>query len=250
MVQPKFIIIIFLIVLFAYMISINDDETETVNKIEIKGESPVVENMYALENLPEFRGPKKIEITNLQTITPQVFLRYKSICNHLENDGRKIRHNSIRFLDNVAIINGFRYGLSCLEWHKSIMNWYGQEVGLELRIVHSLVEKNKTIIFIIPLSLVDIKRENFVELSYNKNKENIPTLNSLITKSEQVPCYICCDPNTGPIVSANLKQIEPIILNQPFFYKYDMSDSITYYILKPQPYDRYIGLNIRSKLVG
>ena len=215
-----------------------------------KKENKNLEKMFPLEDLGKLRMPKKIEITKLKKVKPQIFLRYYENSNHLYNDGRKIWQPTLKYLKNRAIIDGFRYGLSCLEWEKSILTWNGAEVGLEFHVVHSLVEKNKTIMFVFPLSLVDLRRENFVELSFLKQESNVSTINSLLTKTDQIPSYVCCDPNPGPLINFNLCPVANTILAQKFFYQYDMSPDLTYYISTPQPFDRYIGLNIRSKLVG
>ena len=208
------------------------------------------ENMMPISSLEKLNYPKKVEITSLTKTYPQVFLRYGNNNNHIVNDGRSIWQNMVRYLNNRAIICGYRYGLSRIEWHKSVLTWKNQEVGLELHMVHNLVESNKTVSFVIPLSLVDIRRESFVDLGYNNQKSDVATVNSLITKCEQIPSYFCCTPNTGPIVNFNLCPVANIILKQTFYYKYEIGPRTTWYITEPQPFDRYIGLNIMSKLVG
>ena len=208
------------------------------------------ENMMPIEGLGKLKTPKKAEITSLTKSYPQVFLRYGNNNNHLNNDGRVIWQNMVRYLDNRAIICGYRYGLARIEWHKSVLTWKNQEVGLELHLVHTLVESKETVIFVIPLSLVDMRREAFVDLSYYTQKTDVSTLNSLITKCEQIPSYFCCTPNTGPMINFNLCPVANVILQQKFFYKLDMGDRTTWYITDPQPFDRYIGVDIRNKLVG
>ena len=208
------------------------------------------EDMMSLEGLKKLNYPKKLEITDIPKSYPQLFIRYGNNNNHLFNDGRTIWQNMVRHIDNRIQICGYRYGLSRIEWHKSILTWKNQKVGLELHIVNSLVERNKTVTFIVPLSLVDIRREGFADLGYNNQKTDVSTLNSLITKTEQIPSYTCCTPNSGPMVNFNLSNIANFILKQKFFYKYDMSPSNTWYITEPEPFDRYIGLNIINKLVG
>jgi len=232
-----------LLFLIVYKLCINEIKVE-------KKPSKKIEKMFPLENIKKLRMPKKIEITNLERITKEIFLRYSSNNNYIYNDGRKIWQGCLKALKNRAIINGFRYGLSRLEWHKSILTWDGKEVGLELHAIHHLVEKDKTIIFVFPLSLVDLKMEHFVELSFNTQPTNESTLNALITKTDQIPSYICCDPVTGPLVNFNLCPVANVILQQKYFYKYEMNENTTWLISKPQLYSRYIGLNIRSKLVG
>ena len=208
------------------------------------------EDMMPVEGLEKMNYPKKLEITNLQKTYPQLFFRYGNNNNHLINDGRSIWQNMIRYINNRVIICGYRYGLSRIEWQKSVLNWKNQEVGLELHLVNTLVESNKTVTFVIPLSLVDIRREGFVDLGYNNQQTDVPTLNPLITKCEQVPSYFCCTPNTGPMVNFNLCPVANLLLKQKYFYKYEMSSRSTWYVTEPEPFDRYIGLDIMNKLVG
>jgi hypothetical protein len=241
------VILCLILVLFVYKMY-QCKEVEIKKLVTEKGKN--VEKMFPLGNLKKLKLPKKIEVTNLEKVSPEIFLRYSNNNNYIYNDGRRIFQNCLKYLKNRAIIDGFRYGLSRLEWHKSILTWDGKEVGLELHVIHHLVEKDKTIVFVFPLSLVDIKMEYFVELSFNTQETDESTLISLITKVDQVPSYICCDPIAGPLINFNLCPVANVILQEKYFYKYEINEHVTWLISRPQPYSRYIGLNIRSKLVG
>lgn len=208
------------------------------------------ENMMSLSLLDKLDIPKKMEITSQEQVCLELFFRYGNNNNHLYNDGRAVWQSTIKFLENRVIINGVRYGLSRLEWHKSILSWQGKDVGLELHLVHSMTENGNTIVFVIPLSLVDMRRESFVDLGHSNQQTDVSTVNALITKVDQVPSYVCCSPNQGHMVNFNLCPIANLLLQQKKFYKKVMSNTVTWLITEPQPYDRYIGLNIRSKLVG
>ena len=241
------VILCLVLVLFVYkMFECNETE---ITKVSNKKEKNI-EKMYPLENLKKLSSPKKIEVTSLEKVSPEIFLRYSYNNNYIYNDGRRIFQNCLKFLKNRALIDGYRYGLGRLEWHKSILTWDGKEVGLEFQVIHHLVEKDQTIIFVFPLSLVDIKMEYFVELSFNTQETDESTLNALLTKTDQIPSYICCDPNPGPLMNFNLCPVANVILSQKYFYKYEINDHVTWLISRPQPYSRYIGLNIRNKLVG
>ena len=170
--------------------------------------------------------------------------------NYIINDGRRVYQGCTRYLENTAIIDGYRFGLVRIEWHKSVLTWKGIKVGLELHIVHSDVESNQVITFVFPLSLVDLRKEFFTDLSYHNQPTDVATLNSLLTRIDQIPAYYCCTPNQGAMVNFNLCPIANLILIQKYFYEYKMSQNITWFIAQPQMFDRTIGLNIRSKLVG
>jgi hypothetical protein len=208
------------------------------------------ENMMSLSLLDKLELPKKMEITSQEPVCLEMFFRYGNNNNHLYNDGRAIWQSTIKFLENRVIINGERYGLSRLEWHKSVLSWQDKDVGLELHLVHSMVEVGNTIVFVIPLSLVDMRRESFVDLGHSNQPTDVSTINSLITKVDQIPSYVCCSPNQGHMVNFNLCPVANLLLQQKKFYKKEMSNTVTWFITEPQPFDRYIGLNIRSKLVG
>tara|TARA_E500000178_G_scaffold343763_1_gene391012 strand:- start:45 stop:818 length:774 start_codon:yes stop_codon:yes gene_type:complete len=252
--NKNIILIIIILIIVGYRI-FEYKKDERIQKQIIKyGEEyfndKLTEGMLPVSALDKLRTPKKLEITALKTFNPQIFLRYGNNNNHLYNDGRSVWQNMVRHLENRAIICGKRYGLSRLEWHKSVLTWNNQEVGLELHIVHSCVENKDTIIFVIPLSLVDLRTEGFTELSYNTQSTDVATVNALITKCDQVPAYFCCSPNVGPMVNFNLCPVANVILKQKKFYQYQMSNTTKWLITEPEAFDRNIGLNIRSKLVG
>lgn len=211
--------------------------------------SPKKETMFSLKNLKKLRLPKKLDITLLEKVPLELFFRYGDSTNHFYNDGRTIYQECIKLLNNRVIINGYRFGLSKIDFTKSILSWYGQKVGLELRLTHQSVQSQQVNVFIIPLSLVDLRKETFVDFNKTKKKSD-KKLNTIITKIEQVPSYRCCTANQGPLVNVNLCPVATLLLRQQYFFKYQMSDNITYYITKPQEFDRLIGLNIRQKLSG
>ena len=208
------------------------------------------EHMLPVSELDDLKTPKKLEVTTLSTSSPQIFMRYGNNNNHLYNDGNSVWQNMVRHLDNRVIFCGKRYALSTIEWHKSVLTWNSQEVGLELHLVHSSVETKDTIVFVIPLSLVDLRTESFTELSYNTQTSDVATVNALITKCEQVPSYVCCNPISGPMVNFNLCPVANVILKQNFFYEYQISNTTKWLITQPEQFNRTIGVNIRSKLLG
>ena len=229
---------------------INRHAEEEHSEEEVSENEKVKEHMMPLNLLNKLTLPKKIEILECKPCHPRIFFRYGNNLNHIYNDGRAVWQSTIRFLDNRAIINGFRYGLSRIEFHKSILTWKGKEVALEMHVVNTNVESGKKMVFVFPLSLVDLRRVGFVDLGFSNQPTDVATLNSLITKTEQVPPYYCCTPNQGHMVNFNLCPVANVILQQKIFYRKVMSSTETWIITVPQPFDRYIGLNIRSKLVG
>jgi len=208
------------------------------------------EPMMSTSLLDKVVQPVKYDITDLEKVFVKTTFRYGVNTNHLKNDGRKICHTCIRYLDNRAIIDGYRYGLSRIEWHESVLNWNGKKVGLELHVINSMVESQNVVKFVIPLSLVDT-RENYVDLNniYDESDEQF-SLNYLISRPDQVPTYQCCDYGKGQLITMNYCPIANIILNQDFFYKFKESKKITWYITYPQLFNRIIGQDIINKLVG
>ena len=151
------LITILFIVAYKYWNYKKDKEIED----EIFNNNKSIEPMFPLNSMEKLKTLKKLEITELKKTEPQIFIRYGNNNNHLINDGRHIYQNAIKYLDNRIIFCGYRYGLASVEWHKSVLNWKDQEVGLELHLLFTLVESKKTIKFVIPLSLVDLRREKF-----------------------------------------------------------------------------------------
>lgn len=218
--------------------------------VEVKDVDEEKENMMDLSLLDNLKLPEKQEITSFKKVKKEVFFKYGNNNNYIINDGRRVYQGCTRYLENIAIIDGYRFGLVRIEWHKSVLTWKGIKVGLELHIVHSDVESNQVITFVFPLSLVDLRKEFFTDLSYHNQPTDVATLNSLLTRIDQIPAYYCCTPNQGAMVNFNLCPIANLILIQKYFYEYKMSQNITWFIAQPQMFDRTIGLNIRSKLVG
>lgn len=208
------------------------------------------EHMMPTTELDKVVQPVKYDIIDLEKVYVRTSFRYGVNTNHLKNDGRKICHTCTRYLDNRAIIDGYRYGLSRIEWHNSVLSWNGKKVGLELHVINSMVESQNVVKFVIPLSLVDT-RESYVDLNniYDESDEEF-SLNYLIKRPDQVPTYQCCDYGKSALISMNYCPIANIILNQDFFYKFKESTKITWYITYPQLFNRIIGQDIINKIVG
>lgn len=211
---------------------------------------PKKETMFPLENLKKLILPKKLEISDLERTRPELFFRYGDSTNYFYNDGRTIYQECIKLLNNRVIINGYRYGLSKIIFSKSVLKWKNQKVGLELRLLHQSTESQDLKLFIIPLNLIDQRKESFTELNKFKKEKREVKLNTIVNNSSQIPSYLCCTANKGPLVEVNLCPVANILLKQEYFYKYEMNDKITYFITKPQDFDRLLGLNIRQKLSG
>lgn len=242
-ISPRLVIFISMAIIFFLVFSMVKTDNKTSDE-ETK------EKMMDLSLLSDLKVPEKEEITDLPLVSKEIFLKYGNNNNYIINDGRKIYQNCTRYLENTAIIDGYRFGLARLEWHKSVLTWKGNKIGLELHVVHSDVESQNTIIIVFPLSLVDLRMEFFTDLSYHNQESDVGTLNSLLTRIDQIPSYYCCSPNRGAMVNFNLCPVANLILLQKQFYEFKMNEKITWLIAPPQPYDRTIGLNIRSKLVG
>jgi hypothetical protein len=249
-IPPNIVILIGFAIIFFIVYSMVKKESPKDDINSEKTDKETKEKMMDLSLLSELKVPEKEEITKLPKTKKEIFLKYGNNNNYILNDGRKIYQNCTRYLENTAIIDGYRFGLARLEWHKSVLSWNGNKIGLELHVVHSDVESQDTVIFIFPLSLVDMRREFFTDLSYYNMPTDVATLNSLLTRTDQIPSYFCCTPNRGAMVNFNLCPVANLILLQKEFYEFKMNNKITWLIASPQPYDRTIGLNIRSKLVG
>ena len=245
-ISPNIVITIGFVIIFFIVYSMVKKDDSSKEEVSEKNK----EKMMDLSLLSDLKEPEKEEITKLSKTKKEIFLKYGNNNNYILNDGRKIYQNCTRYLENTAIIDGYRFGLARLEWHKSVLSWNGNKIGLELHVVHTDVESQDSVIFVFPLSLVDMRKEFFTDLSYYNMPTDVATLNSLLTRTDQIPSYFCCTPNRGAMVNFNLCPVANLILMQNEFYEFKMNSKITWLISPPQPYDRTIGLNIRSKLVG
>lgn len=200
-------------------------------------------NYSSLRNIPKIVNSIKIEIFNLPIIRPEFNFRFKCNTNILFNDGREVYQNSERHFKNKVLIDGYLFRLSKISFTKSIFSWKGQAIGLELRIKNITADHRKVIEFIIPLSLVDVRFNNVLKT------EELNAINTLISRSDQIPGFICCQPTFGKIIKFDLYNLANLLNKQEFFYKYDMDDNYIFYITNPIQFDREIGLNIINKLL-
>ena len=178
-IPPNIVILIALAMIFFLVYSMVKMPTNT----EEESEKNNKEKMMDLSLLSELKVPEKEEITNLPKVKKEIFLKYGNNNNYILNDGRKIYQNCTRYLENTAIIDGYRFGLARLEWHKSVLSWKGNKIGLEIHVVHSDVESQDTVVFVFPLSLIDMRKEFFTDLSYHNLPTDVATLNSLLTRT-------------------------------------------------------------------
>ena len=240
--KSKFLIVLIIFLLANQLYS----EKKCANSKQVENKK---EKMFPLKKIKKIVKITRIEISILKKKFPKFKINYNNISNYIHNNGRKIWQDNIDLLKNKINLNDCKYTLSRIEWSKSKLTWKGKDVGLELRLIHHMVQGNRTLVIIFPLSLVDVRIEDFVGLSYNNQKTNKATLNSLITKVDQIPNYVCCHPSVGPIVNFNLCSVENLITKQKYFYKHKVNETETWLISRPQLFSRHIGLNIRNKLV-
>lgn len=236
-------IILIILIIFFFILNFNKNIIVQDKKIE-------KEEMVDLPMIEEILEPKYQEIIELKKVKPKLAFNYGTNNNYILNDGKKIWQSCVKFLKNNVTIDGFKHGLSKLEFHKSVFKWKGQEVGLELHLVNTNSENQEITVFVFPLSLIDLKLEAFTDLSYYNQKTDIATLNSLFTRIDMIPSYFCCKPNRGHMVNFNLCPIANLLLLEKHFYEQKINKNIRWLVTKPQPFDRTIGLNIISKLTG
>lgn len=206
------------------------------------------ENMMPLSEIVKTKNPKNLEITKLDICNPDMLPKYKKNSNHIINDGQMVYQKIVRTLPNRILVDGNRYFLSQIEWHKSVFLWNNQEIGLDLHLVHTSANSYHTMRIIFPLNLIDGNRTYFNDISFDKNIKNITTLNSLLVDQSYIPSYSCCSPNEGRVVTFNLAPIANLIADQDVFYKYIPSKQSVWFITKPQNFNKAIGLTIRERL--
>ena len=208
------------------------------------------EKMMPVSEFVRVKNPKHLEITELEKCYPDIYPKYGTNSNHIINNGKKVYQKIIRVLSHRIIVDSERYFLSQIEWHKSVFFWKGQDIGLDLHLIHTSSTSDHSIRIIFPLNLVDGDRTYFSDISFDKNIKNVTTLNSLIVDQSYVPSYTCCSPNLGRIVRFNLEPLANLIRDQENFYKYVPSKQSLWFITKPQYFNRSIGLVIRDRLEG
>jgi len=102
--------------------------------------------------------PMKIELTN----------NY----NKIVNTSDIINYDIIRPEENRAIIFNKHYNLTKISWERSLLNWYGQPINLELRLSFTNHDTGLSIYIIFPLIFIkDVQIENFQDDYYNSNNK-------------------------------------------------------------------------------
>ena len=159
----KFILLLLLII--AYVLFLKQTCGCTENMEDLSGLSvlPPVSNNKSrinINDLPECKMPMKIKFGSNQ--------------NNLVNNGRQLLQNMTNPEDQSAVIGNKKHLLKQVSWSKSNLNWYGEEMPLEIRLTNTNLDDNSVTHIVFPVKLVDqnkltegftdIKPVNFNEL--------------------------------------------------------------------------------------
>jgi hypothetical protein len=129
-----------------------------------------------LEKLPECKMPMKIE--------------FSSNINNMMNNGNQIYQDIIKPSGQRSMIGSDNFNLKQISWTKSKLNWYDEELPLEIRLTNINNETGKLTHIIFPVKLVDEKLiekfdNSFFGLDGGRLIENFD-INSFFNKATSV----------------------------------------------------------------
>lgn len=106
----------------------------------------------------------RIEITDFELIAIPIKIDFGSNYNNISNSNEMIFMDIQKPEYNKAVIGNINYNLSKICWEKSQLNWNGNEIKLELRLIFLNPGNGKWINIIFPLVFDDVKKvENFTD---------------------------------------------------------------------------------------
>tara|TARA_B100000768_G_C11281289_1_gene378777 strand:- start:3547 stop:4257 length:711 start_codon:yes stop_codon:yes gene_type:complete len=204
------------------------------------------EKMMNLDDIPELDIQPKVEITNLVKCEPLIFFELNDTFNHVINDGKKIYINTLKPLRNKTIYDGHRYNLSNIEFHPGTTTFNRKKVHLELHLLFTSTVNDYILRTVFPLSLVDVI-EHFKAINHFKQKKKDKNIIHLLNY-HIIPPYVCCSPNVGKLTRIDLNDLNGILNNNKFFYKYEPNKKSVWFYTKPKKYNKMLGKKILEML--
>ena len=110
----------------------------------------------------------RLEITDFELIPIPIKIDFGSNYNNITNSNEMIFMDIQKPEYNKAVIGNINYNLSKICWEKSQLNWNGNEIKLELRLIFLNPGNGKWINIIFPLMFDNVKKiENFDDNFYD-----------------------------------------------------------------------------------
>jgi hypothetical protein len=139
----------------------SDDNTDAINAQFYKD---------SLNDIPKVIKIKKdqkgrFDINSLPKCQLPIKINYSSNINNMINDGRKVVQDMVKPNEQKSVIANQKHDLRQFALTKSKLNWYGDEIPLEIRLTHLNTDTQGFTHIIFPIKLVnkDEKESNTIE---------------------------------------------------------------------------------------
>ena len=111
----------------------------------------------------------KIQLDKLPYCKVPIKINLLSNYNHIINSGNEIYQDILKPNSNKIDIHNLRHSLIQIVWTKSSLQWYGENIELEIRFVCLNPDNGLRVHIVFPLKLVDtyMKIENFSDTYFN-----------------------------------------------------------------------------------
>jgi len=215
-------IILILLLLIAYVLFLRQTCACTENMEDLSNLSilpPVISNNKSrinINDLPECKMPMKIQFGSNQ--------------NSLVNDGRQLVQNMTNPHEQSSIVGNKKHILKQVSWCKSNLNWYGEEMPLEIRLTNTNIDDNTVTHIVFPVKLVE----------QNKLKEGFAdmkplNLNNFLSdsKTKDALDYLGTKLNIPMIKQEKLQEIIPKNIQETTLFKSIQDSSLVKKIQDP-----------------
>lgn len=172
------VILIFLILWFLFKkpCDCNIEKLQNTNQFQFEKKEKleaINENNYFHSIVEPKKLLDRVELSKLLKCQIPIALKFEANINHIINTGSQIYQDILQPHKQKANINKNKYNLMKIIWQKSKLNWYNEEIPLEIILSHVDPGTGKLVHIIFPLKLVDRKInnsqiENFHGLDYGQ----------------------------------------------------------------------------------
>ena len=118
---------------------------------------------------------ERLEITNLSKCTVPMKLELEDNTNHIINTGDLINYDILTPESNKAVIFNQRYNLMKISWARSMLNWNGKRIPLDIRFSFINSTDGKGIHIIFPLIFTETTNIEKFEDTYFENDTDFKT---------------------------------------------------------------------------
>ena len=152
-----------------------DNEDLPLSERNIEGDDKygILNDVYT--PLEEIDQNGRLEITNLKQCTVPMKLEFENNTNNIINTGDLINYDILTPESNKAMIFNQRYNLMKISWARSMLNWNGARIPLDIRFTFVSSTDGKAVNIIFPLIFTESANIEKFEDTYFENDTDFKT---------------------------------------------------------------------------